>query len=77
MIIESPELAEDPFTTTAEVTTTPGEVGMPATAPAAIPVNTTPVPVNTTPIPVNTTPVPVNTTPVPVDTTPVLVPSTP
>ena len=54
--LEAPELGEDPFTTTAEVTATPSEVGMPATAPAAIPVNTTPVQVNTMPVLVPSTP---------------------
>jgi hypothetical protein len=47
--LEAPEMAEDPLTTTAEVAPSSGETGMPATAPAAIQVTTTPVPVATTP----------------------------
>ncbi|MBW2687400.1 MAG: hypothetical protein JRE19_16020, partial [Deltaproteobacteria bacterium] len=48
--LEAPELTVEPDAiTTAEVTPTPSETGMPTTAPAAIPVNTTAVPVTSTP----------------------------
>jgi len=48
--LEAPELTVEPDSiATAEVTPTPTETGMPTTAPAAIPVNTTAVPVTSTP----------------------------
>lgn len=47
--LEAPEIAEDPLTTTAEVVPSSSETGMPATAPAAIPVTTTPAPASATP----------------------------
>ncbi|MBW2211436.1 MAG: hypothetical protein JRG67_10390 [Deltaproteobacteria bacterium] len=48
--LEAPELTVEPDAiTTAEVTPTPSETGMPTTTPAAIPVNTAAVPVTSTP----------------------------
>ncbi len=43
--LEAPELTADPLTTTAEVTPTTTDTGMPTTPPASIPVNTAAVPV--------------------------------